>query len=111
MGAGRLRVIRQLLTESLLLSFAGGALGLGIAWWGVRMLTGLLAGGREDFTLRAGLNWPVLSATLALAIATGVVFGLAPAWQATNVDVFPALKEVRASAGGPRRRWFPVSLG
>jgi predicted permease len=75
------------------------------------MLTGLLAGGREDFTLRAGLNWPVLSATLALAIATGVVFGLAPAWQATNVDVFPALKEVRASAGGPRRRWFPVSLG
>lgn len=110
MGAGRLRVIRQLLTESVLLSMSGGVFGLLIAMWGIRALTALLAMGREDFTLRAGLNWPVLGATFAIAMATGVLFGLAPAWQATRVDVFPALRETRSSAGGPRRRWMPVSL-
>jgi macrolide transport system ATP-binding/permease protein len=111
MGAGRLRVIRQLLTESLVLAFTGGVLGLLIASWGVRMLTALLAMGREDFTLRAELSWPVLAMTFALAVATGLIFGLAPAWQSTKVDVYPALRELRASIRAPRRRWLPVSLG
>ncbi|MPY90568.1 MAG: FtsX-like permease family protein [Luteitalea sp.] len=111
-GAGRLRVIRQLLTESVLLASIGGALGVLLAVGGMRVLTALLASGRENFTLRAELNWAVLGVTAALVIVTGLLFGLAPALQATRVDVIPALKEVRAGqvGGRVRRRWLPVSL-
>ena len=105
LGAGRLRVVRQLLTESALLSLAGGLLGVLVAHWGIRSITWLLANGRENFTLHASLNWPVLGFTLALALVTGLVFGLAPAIQATKVDLTPALKETRAGAQrGPRHR-------
>ncbi len=105
LGAGRMRVVRQLLTESALLSVAGGMLGVLVALWGIRSITWLLANGRDNFTLHADLNWTVLGFTLALALATGLVFGLAPAVQATNVDLTPALKESRAGTGrGPGRR-------
>ena len=80
-GAGRGRIIRQLLTESVLLASIGGALGLVFASWGIRGLTLLLGNGRERFTLDANLNWNVLAATLALSIGTGILFGLAPALQ------------------------------
>jgi macrolide transport system ATP-binding/permease protein len=106
-GAGRLRLIRQLLTESVLLASIGGAVGVLIAIWGIRFLTFLLANGSEDFTLRPGLNWPVLGVASALALLTGILFGLAPALQSTRVDVIPALKDARA--GQPvshSRRWF-----
>ena len=108
-GAGRGRVIRQLLTESVLLASLGGALGVGFAWWGIRILTSLLSNGRENFTLHAELNWPVLLMTLAISVTTGLLFGLAPALQATRVDIVPALKDVRATHA-PRRR-FGVGLG
>jgi len=101
MGAGRLRVIRQLLTESVLLALVGGALGVGFAVWGIRFLTVLLANGRENFALGAELNWHVLGAVAALSLFAGVLFGLAPALQATRVDLIPALKEART--GGDRR--------
>lgn len=107
-GAGRLRVVRQLLTESVLLAFAGGALGVLLAVWGVRFLTFLLANGAEEFTLRAQLNWHVLGATFALSVLCGVVFGLAPAIQSTRADIMPALKGSRVA--GPRVRlhlWRP----
>ena len=112
MGAGRLRVVRQLLTESVLLASAGGAMGVVVAVWGVRFLTVLLANGRENFTLRADLNWHVLAATVALSLLTGVLFGLAPAIQSTRVDVMPALKEARGSERKIRSRhsFFRVSL-
>jgi macrolide transport system ATP-binding/permease protein len=109
LGAGRMRVVRQLLTESALLSLAGGLLGVLVALWGIRSITWLLANGRDNFTLHATLNWPVLGFTLALALATGLIFGLAPAIQATKVDLTPALKETRAGAQrGPARR---IGLG
>jgi macrolide transport system ATP-binding/permease protein len=95
LGAGRLRIIRQLLTESVLLALLGGALGVAFAAWGIRFLTLLLANGRENFTLRAELNWHVLAAMAAVSLLTGVLFGLAPALQATRTDVMPALKESR----------------
>jgi predicted permease len=102
-GASRARIVRQLLTESLMLASLGGALGVAVAFWGIGVLTALLANGRDNFTLHAELNWAVLTATLVLSLAAGVLFGLAPALQATKVDVAPALKEVRAS-DAPRGR-------
>jgi macrolide transport system ATP-binding/permease protein len=102
LGAGRLRVVRQLLTESLLVASMGGALGVLFAIWGVRMLTILFSNGRENFTLHAQLNWKVLVFTAALSVLCGLLFGLAPALQATHPEVMPALKN--GSGGAPRRR-------
>src|SRR5205085_422384 len=85
-GAGRFRIVRQLLTESVLLASLSGALGLLFALWGIRFLTLLLANGRANFTLHADLNWHVLGAAIALSFLTGILFGLAPALQSTRVD-------------------------
>jgi len=109
LGAGRWRVMRQLLTESVVLASLGGALGVFFAVWGIRFLTVLLANGDERYTLRAELNWHVLAATFALSVLCGVLFGMAPAIQSTKADVMPALKEVRE--GKPRRRFFRLNLG
>ena len=103
-GAGRVRVARQLLTESVLLAALGGALGVLFAVGGIRFLTVLLANGRADFTLHAELNWHVLGATMALSLLTGVFFGLAPALQSTKVDLMPTLKEIRSSERRSRGR-------
>ncbi len=105
-GAGRSRVVRQLLTESVLLSSLGGALGVLFAIWGIRTLTVLLANGGEDFTMNPTLNWNVMGVAAALSILTGVLFGLAPAIAATRVDVVGALKETRAGQTGRRSRRF-----
>src|SRR5260221_2443998 len=102
LGAGRFRVVRQLLTESVMLASLGGALGVLFAIWGVRSLTLLLSNGQQNFTLHAELNWNVLGVTAALSVVCGVLFGLAPAIQSTRPDVMPALKNGRG--GGPRRR-------
>ena len=110
-GASRARVVRQLLTESVLLSTAGGVLGIAVGWWGIRVLTELLSNGRENFTLHAELNWTVLAVTFGLSTLTGLLFGLAPALQATRVDVAPALKEVRAGHAPRRRRVLGFGLG
>jgi len=87
MGAGRFRLIRQLLTESVLLASIGGVMGVLFAVWGIRFLTLLLASGSEDFTLHPDLNWHVLGAAVALSLLTGLLFGLAPALQSTRVDI------------------------
>src|SRR4029079_5941460 len=102
LGAGRFRVVRQLLTESVLLASLGGALGVAFAIWGIRTLTFLLASGPRSLTLHAELNWSVLGVTAALSVVCGLLFGLAPAVQATRPDVMPTLKDGRG--GGPRRR-------
>ena len=102
LGAGRFRVVRQLLTESVMLASLGGAFGVLFALWGIRSLTFLLSNGRENFTLHAELNWSVLAVTVALSVVCGLLFGLAPAIQSTRPDVMPALKD--GHGGGPRRR-------
>jgi macrolide transport system ATP-binding/permease protein len=102
LGAGRFRVVRQLLTESVMLASLGGALGVLFAVWGVRSLTYLFSRGQENFTLHAELNWNVLGVTAALSVICGLLFGLAPAIQSTRPDVIPALKDGRG--GGPRLR-------
>jgi predicted permease len=102
LGAGRFRVMRQLLTESVLLASLGGAFGVFFAIWGVRSLTFLLSKGQENFTLHAELNWNVLGVTAALSVLCGLLFGVAPAIQSTRPDAMPALKN--GPGGGPRRR-------
>jgi predicted permease len=102
LGAGRWRIVRQLLTESVLLAALSGALGVWIAVAGIRVLTRLLANGQEGFTLHAELNWHVLAVTLALSCLCGVLFGLAPALQATRPAPMPKLKD--RALGAPRTR-------
>ena len=110
-GAGRFRVIRQLLTESVLLASIGGALGVVFAIWGIRFLTLLLANGREDFTLHPELNWHVLAAATALSLLTGLLFGLAPALQSTKLNLIPALKEIQAGQPWSHRSSHLPGLG
>ncbi|MGH9835787.1 MAG: ABC transporter permease [Blastocatellia bacterium] len=94
LGASRWRLIRQLLTESVLLAVLGGALGILFALW---IKDGLLAvtdwGGRGMRALEPHLDLRVLGFTFALSLLTGIVFGLVPAWRATKIDLAPALKD------------------
>lgn len=94
LGASRGRLIRQLLTESVLLSVLGGLFGIIFAIW---IKDGLLAvslwGGRGMTSLDPRLDWRVLGFTLALSLLTGIVFGVAPAWRSTRLDLSPTLKD------------------
>lgn len=109
LGAARLRVIRQLLTESVLLAATSGVLGIAFAVWGIRSLTYLLANGRESFTLWADLNWHVLGVLTLLSLATGILFGLAPALRATKMDLGHDLKQSRIQGKFALGRMLVVS--
>ena len=102
-GAGRARLIRQLLTESLLLALAGGAAGLLLAAWTTQSLAALLVNG-ETSALTTRPDTSVLAFTCGVTLATGFVFGLLPALGASRIDTFAALKEggSRSAAGGRR---------
>ena len=104
LGAGRWRVVRQLLTESMLLAAISGALGIFIAVAGIRALTRLLADGRPALTLHVDVNWHVLLVTLALSVLCGVLFGLAPALQATRASLMPGLRDRAVGEHGARLR-------
>ena len=103
LGAGRWRVMRQLLMESLWLSLVGGALGLLVALWGVRLLLAtspLDIAGLKD----VGLDLNVLAFAGVISVLTGLFFGLVPAFQASRADLQDVLREEgRGSAGGPTR--------
>jgi predicted permease len=110
-GAGRWRLIRQLLTESVLLSALGGALGVLLAIW---LQHGLLAvsdwGSDSLIGLAAKLDWRVLGFTTGLSLLTGICFGLAPAWQFTKVDMGPALKDSGRNSSAASRSFLSRCL-
>ena len=92
LGSGRARIIRQLLTESLLLSLCGAALGLVFAQWGTHVLVGYLSTSRNSVFLDLSIDARMLAFTAAVAILTGLLFGLAPAWRGTRVQPQTAMK-------------------
>ncbi len=104
-GAGRWRLVRQLLTESVLLAALGGAVGVLFAFWGKSALLTLTD--KDTRFLPSGvdvnLNWRVLVFTLAVSLLTGVLFGLAPAWRATSLDLATALKQSRRTTSAVSR--------
>lgn len=91
LGAGRGRIIRQMLTESVLLALAGGVLGVGLSWVGLRMIQAALPQG--DLPPDIAIDFRVVGFTALISIVTGLVFGLVPALQASKVDLATALKE------------------
>jgi len=106
LGAGRLRIIRQLLTESMLLALLGGALGMMLAVWGAELMRAgwpLIVNG-ELMVADFSPDLRVFSWAVAVSLLTGLLFGLAPAWHAARTDLIPALKnEAGAGALGSRR--------
>jgi predicted permease len=108
-GAGRGRIVRQLLTESLMLSSAGAALGIGFAWPASRLLVVLLSSGRRDvvlLNLQPDAN--VLLFTSVVAVVTGILFGLVPALRATATGPGPALKTNSGITPRTRSRFLPA---
>jgi len=103
LGASRMRVIRQLLTESILLSLVGGAVGLLLAVWWSDLLVAL---GKEDIprAVHVAIDWRVLGFTLGVSVLTGLIFGIVPAFQSSKTELVESLKEGgRSGSEGARR--------
>ena len=106
-GASRWRLARQLLTESILLSLIGGALGLIVARWGIDLILYMSPDSIPRWR-EIGLDWMVLAFTVGISFITGILFGLVPALQAGEVDVHETLKETGRGVTG--RTWLRSSL-
>jgi predicted permease len=100
-GAGRWRLVRQLLVESMLLSFLGGVCGIAVAFRGSQTLLSFISRGRAAINLDLHPDLRVLAFTIVVSIFTGILFGIAPALRATRLDLTPALKS-KSRTGGNR---------
>jgi predicted permease len=105
-GAGRRSLIRQLLTESVMLALLAGGMGILLAYWTTSLLLKFLSSGPETLNLVVSPDFHVLAFTAAVSVLTGLLFGLAPALRTTRVDLVTALKETGSGASGatPHRR-------
>jgi len=93
LGASRARLVRQMLTESVLLAVLGGALGGLVAWLSTTLITSAFAVGESPILIDAGMSWRVLTFTAAVSMLASILVGLAPALRSSNVDVTPTLKD------------------
>lgn len=112
LGASRGRLMRKVLVESLLLAIIGGALGVGIAYAGTKLILYLAfaVGGPNNYVpIEATPSWPVLLFTLGISVLTGVAFGIAPAWMTSHTDPAEALRGANRSVG-TGRSWAQKSL-
>jgi len=104
MGASRIRLVRQLLTESVLLSLAGGVIGLWLAMWIINLLLAFRPPLDFPLTMDVRVDWRVMIFSLVVSLITGAVFGLVPALQATRPALVTALKDTAAQGGYRRSR-------
>jgi len=113
LGAGRARIVRQLVTESLLLATCGGALGILVAVWGVHALTRLMSIGLDrPFPFVIAPDWRVLAFTSGVTFATGILCGLAPSFRSARADLTPSLRENASSnSGGASQSGWRVRAG
>jgi predicted permease len=110
LGCGRFRLLRQLLTESLLLSAPGAIAGLLIAWWGSRVLLRMVDTGAIPLRLDLRPDTRVLLFTMAAMVLTGIGFGLAPAWRASRFDIASAMKEQARGTGYRAKQYLGRTL-
>jgi macrolide transport system ATP-binding/permease protein len=100
LGAVRMRIVRQLLTESIVLAVLGGTAALGVSYLGTRMLLALAFSGEPNVPIHASPSWAVLGFALGVSLITGVLFGVAPAWIAAQAEPADALRTGTRTAGG-----------
>jgi predicted permease len=112
LGAGRARIVRQLLTESVMLAAIGGTLGILFAIWGAHAIVSFVSSNQpRPLGFATGVDMRVLGFTIAVSLFTGILFGVAPAFRGARVDLTPALKEgfgVSTGLGHGGGRWFSI---
>jgi len=103
LGAARGRILRQVMTESLMLAVLGGLAGLLVGWLGRNAILAMLSSPVEPVAVQGGFDWGVFGFNAALSLVTGLIFGLAPAWQSTRAQVSTTLKDTAQTVTRRRR--------